>query len=538
MLNQSVDDSFLQHQKACCFMCLTHKNSLRAILILCFCAAMSGTAYCEDTLQERNIPNVTIQVRNKAGEPQPCSIYLKTSEGTPVLSQKYPCWKNHFSCEGIAHIKLMPGVYHYEIESGPEWKTLSGQWTVTAQDSQKFHETIHRSVDLEAEGWYAADLHIHRPVEHIPLLMKASGLKVAPTITWWNANNPWKTLPLPESQVIKTVDGRFYGILAGEDERGGGALIYYRMKQPIDITTAEREFPSSLNFLNLAHQHEPNLHVSIEKPFWKDVPLWLASGKVDSIGIAHNHMWREDQLDNEAWGMPRDRNQWPAPHGNALWTQELYYRILNCGFRIPPVAGSASGVLPNPVGYNRCYAKLEGPLDYGSWWRALSLGHVFVSNGPLLRVKANGQNPGYEFPMTDTGMSVTLTGKLSTQASIDSVEVIHNGSIIQRWEDWGTESQHILNKKFRVNETGWFLVRVFEKKEGSLRFASSAPFYVGPNKSTLPIRRDAVEFFLNWALERRKDLSNTLSGIKKTQVLADHDLAIRFWEQKLTNAPE
>ena len=28
----------------------------------------------------------------------------------------------------------------------------------------------------------------------------------------------------------------------------------------------------------------------------------------------------------------------------------IYYHLLNCGLRVPPSAGSASGVLPNPVG--------------------------------------------------------------------------------------------------------------------------------------------------------------------------------------------
>jgi hypothetical protein len=55
----------------------------------------------------------------------------------------------------------------------------------------------------------------------------------------------------------------------------------------------------------------------------------------------------------EAWGKPRDSQRLPGPLGNGYWSQELYYHILNAGIRLPPSAGSASGVLPNPVGYNR-----------------------------------------------------------------------------------------------------------------------------------------------------------------------------------------
>ena len=76
----------------------------------------------------------------------------------------------------------------------------------------------------------------------------------------------------------------------------------------------------------------------------------------------------------------------PNPIGNGLWTQEIYYHALEAGIRIPPSAGSASGVLPNPVGYNRVYVHLGSQqLSADSWFGALSKGRCFVTNGPLLQ---------------------------------------------------------------------------------------------------------------------------------------------------------
>ena len=37
----------------------------------------------------------------------------------------------------------------------------------------------------------------------------------------------------------------------------------------------------------------------------------------------------------------------------------MYYHVLNCGLRIPPVAGSGSGTNDNPVGTNRVYVLLR-----------------------------------------------------------------------------------------------------------------------------------------------------------------------------------
>jgi hypothetical protein len=95
--------------------------------------------------------------------------------------------------------------------------------------------------------------------------------------------------------------------------------------------------------------------------------------------------------ESEAW-KPRDTKRLEGPKGNGFWTQEIYYQILNSGLRLPS-AGSASGVLPNPVGYNRVYVYLDNSFSYEKWWGGLRAGRSFVSNGPLLLCQANGKLP-------------------------------------------------------------------------------------------------------------------------------------------------
>src|SRR6185436_5004003 len=175
-----------------------------------------------------------------------------------------------------------------------------------------------------------------------------------------------------------------------------------------------------------ARRQNPNVWIDIEKPFWWDVPIWLATGQANSIGLANNHMHRSGMYPNEAWGRPRDTKRLPEPLGNALWTQEIYYHVLNCGLRIPPSAGSASGVLPNPVGYNRVYAHLDGEPSWDAWHEAVRLGRVFVSNGPLLRCRANGELPGNALFSTGP-FDVEIDMQLDSRDPIRKVEVIQNG---------------------------------------------------------------------------------------------------------------
>ena len=198
---------------------------------------------------------------------------------------------------------------------------------------------------------------------------------MAPVLTVWNKNNHWKDRPLPGRLLVDAGPDRAYHLLACEDERRGGAMLYFNLARPLDFAGDGPEYPSPVVHLREAIE-QPGAWVDVEKPFWWDVPTWVATGKVRSIGLANNHMCRRSMFEDEAWGRPRDVREFPPPRGNGFYSQSIYYRLLNCGLRIPPSAGSASGVLPNPVGYNRVYVHLDGPFSYEAWWRGLGRGPV------------------------------------------------------------------------------------------------------------------------------------------------------------------
>lgn len=264
--------------------------------------------------------------------------------------------------------------------------------------------------------------------------MKAEDLDYAPVIHWWNRPTG-NFQPLPEID-FNFGKNRIYSIMAGEDEREGGALLYFGLSRPLKLWVKSREFPSPMKFVNEALTLNPDVWIDIEKPFWWDVPTWLASEKMRSVGLANNHMCRSQMLENEAWGFPRDSSRLPNPRGNGYWSQEIYYHILNSGLRIPPSAGSASGVLPNPVGYNRVYVHLgDQEFSRKSWFSALEEGKSFVTNGPILQVKANGSLSGHSFQIGELqNNQIELQIDISSNDPISTVEVIHNGKIIHQIE--------------------------------------------------------------------------------------------------------
>jgi hypothetical protein len=477
---------------------------------------------------------VTIAVRDRAtNQLVPCRIHLRDAAGKSQRADGLPFWRDHFVCPGTASLDLAPGKYSYEVERGPEYTTQSESFAVSAGSPVRLELEIGRIDNLAADGWWPGDLHVHRPIDDIELLMRAEDLHVAPVITWWNNRNPWSDQPVPERLLTRFDTNRYYHVMAGEDEREGGALLFFQLPRPLAITGANREYPSPMQFVADARQHA-GAWIDIEKPFWWDVPAWLSSGQVDSVGLANNHMCRDQMLENEAWGKPRDSERLPAPRGNGFWSQEIYYHILNCGMRIPPSAGSASGVLPNPVGYNRIYAHVPGAFDYEKWWQAVKAGRSFVTNGPLLRVRANGELPGHVFRDTGGTLTVNLAVSLVSRDPIRQVEIIRNGQVARSitGEEFSKDGKL---GSLTFDESGWFLVRAIADNSKTFRFASTSPYYVERGAVKRRISRASAQFFLDWANERIERVKLDDPG-QRDAVKGYHREAIRYWSEQVARA--
>lgn len=475
-----------------------------------------------------------LTVTDKAtGKPVPCRVHLKDAAGKPQRPADLPFWNDHFVCPGTVGFTLPAGKYTIEVERGPEYELFADTFNLT-NAGHKLAVELKRRADMPGEGWWPGDLHVHRPVGDIELLMRAEDLHVAPVITWWNNRNSWDKAKPPADPLVKFDGNRFYDVMAGEDEREGGALLYFHLKQPLAITGSSREYPSPLKFAAEARKH-PGAWLDAEKPFWWDMPVWVAAGQVDSIGIANNHMCRDKMYETEAWGKSRVTERLPIPLGNGYWTQEIYYHLLNCGLRIPPSAGSASGVLPNPVGYNRVYVHVGKELTWEKWWEGLRAGRSFVTNGPLLQIRAGGELPGHVFTAAaGKDVAVELKGTLTTRDKIRFLEVVRDGDVVGRVPVEEFAKTGTLGT-LRFRTSGWFLVRAIADNPKTFRFASTAPYYVEVGATKRRVSQVSARFFLRWVRERteRVKLENP---DQRDEVLAHHAAADKFWQDVVRRA--
>ena len=546
------------------FLCLS-------LILICGASLSAATGQLEVTVIDKD-----------TGKQIPCRMHLLTAKGQPRRIEKVPYWNDHFALPGKLMLKLPLGNYNFVLERGLEYLDQSGNFTINvfADDSKQIE--LRRFVDMAAEGWYSGDLDIRRPAGEIELLMQADDLHLGEVVTWINDKPPpgnkpptAKTSPLPlgEGPGVRagpvTFDGnRCYSLLAGEQSGGGDEIAFHRLAAPLKLAGADK--PTNISRLREGEAPaEPNeatrtgpatearqeprppgaliqdvIEAKKQKHAWIDVanpaswdmPTLVALNLVDSIQVASSRLCR-DKLVTEDAGKPRDKKRFPDPTGLAGWSQEIYFRLLQCGLRIPPTAGSGSGTAPNPVGYNRAYVNIEGEFSYESWWDGLCAGRVFITNGPLLRVSTNGEPPGHVFAAANgvkLELEVALT--LSTREEIHYLEFIKNGAVAQsiRMDQYIENVKNNKLPKIEFDESGWFLVRAVCDSAKTYHFAMTGPYYVTIGDQPC-VSKKAAQFFLDWVDECAKQIKLDDPAQQK-EVLEYHRQARDYWKKLVETA--
>jgi hypothetical protein len=510
------------------------RATIRLVTLLLIPSVWNGWG----TARAQTRPSEQLEIRvldEQTGKPIPVRMHLKDARGRAVRPNGVIAWHDHFIIPGIVVLELRPGSYTFEMERGPEYKIRTGSFTIRRGDADSTQLRMERFVDMKQEGWWSGDLLVQRPVADIPLLMAAEDLNVAPIITWDNDRNAWEDQTIPEVLVQRVDDHRLFQLMAGRDRRVGGALLYFNLRQPLPIRGAQPEIPSSCDFLVMARRF-PDVHVDMETPFSWDLPLWIASGMVDSIGLCNQHMQRDGMLSSESGGKPRDRLMFPEPHGNGRWSEFIYYRLLESGIRLPPSASSGSGLGPNPPGYSRVYVHCGPHLDYLSWWTNLRAGRVVVTNGPLIRDPlVNGELPGHVF-QADEGETIELlaTLSLSLREQVDYLEIVKNGRIEHevRLDEVAKAGGRL--PKVTFQESGWMLIRAVTSHPRTYRFASTGPYYVEIGDRPR-VSRQAAQFFADWVQERARQI-DIADPQQRESVIRYHRAARDFWANRVLNA--
>ncbi len=312
--------------------------------------------------------------------------------------------ETYFHAKGTVSLTLPAGTYTVLATRGLEYETVNQTVTVAAGGTSEARIRPARLADLPARGWWSGDLHVHmnyggayrNDPAHLRAQAEAEDLHVVenlivnkeqriPDVARFAA----RLDPVSTATTLVKHDEEYHTSWWGHTGHLGLTknLILPNYAGYFH-TAAASLFPDNSTILDLAHAQDgvsgyvhpfdpPAPDPNGADPLTYALPVDVALGKADYLEIV---------------GFSDHRI-----------TADVWYRLLNCGFRVP--AGGGTDAMANyaslrgPVGMNRVFVRSGTKLDYRGWLAALKAGKTFATNGPLLSFTLDGREVGDEIAL-------------------------------------------------------------------------------------------------------------------------------------------
>ncbi|MEM6688555.1 MAG: hypothetical protein AAF664_03955 [Planctomycetota bacterium] len=423
-------------------------------------------------------------------------------------------------------LALAPGAYQFIIERGPEYRILTGNFSLDATSEDQHSVDLTRIIDLYERGWVSGDAHAVPSKHDVPLQMASVDLHVLAM------EPPLPDRPIPgrerddpvlwdpawvRTDIVRFDDLMFYGV---------------------DDSTREKLSKASTGYERLAIV-APNdeIKVALLNPLAWPVPVWIATGQVDAVFIYGN--WLRTDRSVRSMDSPIRRLE-NAPGGNQSLghqAEAVWHHLLNCGVRISPLAGTGDTDESSVIGYNRMYVAedmvlsngmMARPKDESAWWEGAFVGRSVLTNGPLLRGFINESPPG-KVILGGPGLELFPAADLSTRDEVEYLEILQNGqSFYKARLDEFAEAGGVL-PNLPADKSGWITMRVLTTHAPHRRYATTAAWYVDAGESSFSLVQQAsLEVLTNWLAEYEKRLLKLPPAKLKAHV-AGIQRARKFW---------
>lgn len=471
-----------------------------------------------------------IAVLDASGKPTPARLFVTGEDGRAyapdetwmhaednfVRSQR-PFEAYYFHTSGIAKITLPAGRVEVEVIKGFENRIEKQSVHVAAGQLIKLNADL-RPLDIPQDSgfrWASADLHVHmnyggayrntpanlvmqEEAENLSLIANLIVNKEqrVPDVAYFRSDLDPASKPdalLFHSQEFHTNSWGHLGLLnLTQNLLIPGYAAYTN-------TAAASLFPSNAAVADMAHAQ--GALVGYVHPF--DVAI----DPINDPTLTHG------QQTDEALELPVDAALGKVDYIEAMGfsdhhlTAEVWYRLLNCGFRLPTGAGSDTmanyASLHGPVGLVRVYARVpQGPLRIAPWLDSLKHGHTFATNGPLLGFTLGGKQIGEELQLPSGEHEVKFKAWLRSVVPVDHLEVVCNGKVARELRLPADRENADEEATIPISQSGWCMLRAWsEKAEHPILddyvYATTSPIYVNVAGSVQKSPEDAA-YFIAW----------------------------------------
>jgi hypothetical protein len=439
----------------------------------------------------------------------------------------------HFYCRGTAELRLPAGAFRLRIQHGPEFRVARQAVRIEPDKTAAVTVELQRWVNAAEQSLYSGENHIHANYGYGE---------------WYNT---------PETMLLQC-EGEALNVcnfmVANSDGDGVFDRRFFRgrpdpLSKPRTVLYWNQEYRSTIwghmTLVNLRQVVEPVFtgFADTTNPFDTPTNADSADRTHRQGGLVNYTHAAYDAADPyrgpyTAKGLPVDvaLGKVDTVDLNMTYagTVPLWYRLLNCGFRLPASAGTdcfLNRVVSRLPGSDRVYVHIDGDFTYARWIDGLRAGRSFVTNGPFVDLIAGGQRPGESVRLAGPGKIEVLT-KVQWHLPLRRAEVVQDGKVVAAKEfaaegpwglDWGQEVP--------VERSGWLAVRTsgpaHADNPGGEAYAHSSPVYV-EIAGRPPAARPDAQFFVAWINRLETDLRerNRLpTAADKTHVAAQLEAA-------------
>src|SRR2546426_223871 len=466
------------------------------------------------------VGTLRIAAVDRAGRPLSARISVTTAEGRGYAPDD--AWRHadeafdrserqfeypYFHSSGSAELTVPAGQVHVEVWRGPEYRVVRADVNVPTGMRVTRRIIVERLDNLPARGWWAGDVHVHmnyggayrNTPGDLAFRARAEDLHVVenlivnkeqriPDIAYFRADaDPVSTATflLMHAQEFHTSVWGHMGLL--------GLKSHYLLPEYAGYpnTPAASLSPTNAAIADLAH--EQGALVGYVHPFDTrpdpadttvplnyELPVDVALGKVDYLEV--------------------------MGYSDHLITSEIWYRLLNCGFRLPAAAGTDAfpnfASLRGPPGLVRVFVHSGAKLDHHRWLAGVKAGRTFVTNAPLLEFALAGHAIGDELRLSTGSHLLTARVGLRSNVSVDHLEIIGNGKVVATIPLRGDRTTASDSVSIPVSTSGWYVLRAYSDRAelpvlDLYPFASTSPIYVRVGDQPLRSADDAT-FFVRW----------------------------------------
>jgi TolB protein len=457
-----------------------------------------------------------VSVHDETGKPTLARFYIHDHDGKSwapegAFERVSIVTGDHYfyaPSSGSFAVPVPAGALTVEVMKGFEYRPQKKAIEVREGQTQTISLSLERTANLEGQGWYSGDNHMH---------MNYGGvLGEAPQYLLQEAEAEDLDVvnDFPTNHNTHLIDYQYFTGKADPHSTAGRVLYFNEEYRP--------NFGGHMGLLNMKQFFFPVYDGYTGTPYAADYPsnaqvldVMHAQGAIG--GYVHPYLL--DRGQDPLAGNIDGAREFPADVAlgkvdfydlMCIWTDkyvagDVLYRIWNLGFRIPISAGTDA--MPDywrapTIGGERVYVHSGSPLNYEDWIRALTKGHVFVTNGPLVTLDVDGHGPGDELQLTAaSASSVHVKADAASVLPMDQLEILQDGKVVKT--EKATDPHHIaLSASLPVSQSGWIAVRVSGPEKvhlltDSYVYAHTNPVWViaGGQKPSSP--QDA-EYFVRW----------------------------------------